>query len=223
MSGSLFDAYGHRKYLVSSERSAFVSRALTEDDMSSSFFITLAITGARISEVLAVTPERVDTGNEAIVFETLKRRQTGVFRAVPVPTWLLAIIRKINRAPGDRVWPWGRTTGWKIVKRVMLDAGIPEHLCTPKALRHAFAVEAGQNGVPLNVVQRWLGHARIETTAIYSGALGQEERNLAHRVWANLESDVLSYAGGKYSDDLRTPDTDRFRKPEKYCGGRSCR
>jgi site-specific recombinase XerD len=56
-----------------------------------------------------------------------------------------------------------------------------------KALRHGFAIEAGQKGVPLNVIQRWLGHARLETTAIYAQALGNEERNLARRTWQALE------------------------------------
>lgn len=69
----------------------------------------------------------------------------------------------------------------------MHKAGIAETLCKPKALRHAFAVEAGQKGIPLNIVQRWLGHARIETTAIYASAIGDEERNLARRAWSSLE------------------------------------
>ena len=69
----------------------------------------------------------------------------------------------------------------------MRKAGIPEAVCKPKALRHAFAVEAGQKGVPLNIVQRWLGHARIETTAIYASAIGDEERNLARKAWSSLE------------------------------------
>jgi site-specific recombinase XerD len=69
----------------------------------------------------------------------------------------------------------------------MRKAGIAECLCKPKALRHAFAVEAGQKGIPLNIVQRWLGHARIETTAIYASAIGEEERNLAKRAWSSLE------------------------------------
>lgn len=69
----------------------------------------------------------------------------------------------------------------------MQKAGVGADLCKPKALRHAFAVEAGQKGVPLNIVQRWLGHARIETTAIYAGAIGDEERNLARRAWSSLE------------------------------------
>jgi len=69
----------------------------------------------------------------------------------------------------------------------MRNAKIAEGLCKPKALRHAFAVEAGQKGIPLNIVQRWMGHARIETTAIYANAIGDEERNLARRAWSSLE------------------------------------
>jgi len=37
------------------------------------------------------------------------------------------------------------------------------------------------------IVQRWLGHARIETTAICASAIGDEERNLARRAWSSLE------------------------------------
>jgi len=69
----------------------------------------------------------------------------------------------------------------------MKEAGIADNLCKPKALRHAFAVEAGQKAIRLNIVQRWLGHTRIETTAIYAGAIGDEERNLARRAWSSLE------------------------------------
>ncbi|HWA89797.1 MAG TPA: site-specific integrase [Rhizomicrobium sp.] len=187
MSVSLFDRCGHRKYLVASERLAFVSAALAEDDLIASFCLTLAVTGARISEVLALISDRVDAGNEAVVFETLKQREDGVFRAVPVPIWLLQLIGRLEVAPGERLWPWGRTHGWKIVKATMRKAGIPDYLCKPKALRHALGVEAGQQGIPLNITQRWLGHARIETTAIYAGAIGEEERTLARRAWKAIE------------------------------------
>jgi integrase/recombinase XerD len=72
MSRCLFDKSGSRKYLVSSERLAFVSSALSERESIAGFCLTLAVTGARISEVLALTPDRIDNANEAIVFETLK-------------------------------------------------------------------------------------------------------------------------------------------------------
>jgi len=157
------------------------------------FCLTLAYTGSRISEALALPRERVDVSNIAIVFRTLKRRKDDIYRAVLVPPQFIAILRRvhdldaIDRDPKERLWKWGRTTAWKHVKRVMRDADILEGLAMPKAARHAFGVEAGQRGIPLNVVQRWLGHARIETTAIYAGAIGEEERNLARRGWSSIE------------------------------------
>ena len=44
-----------------------------------------------------------------------------------------------------------------------------------------------QKGIPLDIVQRRLGHARIETMAIYASAIGDDERNLARRAWRSLE------------------------------------
>lgn len=38
--------------------------------------------------------------------------------------------------------------------------------------------------VPLNLTQKWLGHARHETTAIYASATGPEERQFAERMSA---------------------------------------
>ena len=187
MTAALFDQSGNRKYLIARERLAFVYAASKEPPAISTFCLTLAFTGARISEVLALTASRVDVADEAIIFETLKQRRKQVFRAVPVPRALIPLITMYVVGKQGWLWPWGRTHGWKVVKAVMRKAGIAECLCKPKALRHAFAVEAGQKGIPLNIVQRWLGHARIETTAIYASAIGDEERNLARRTWSSLE------------------------------------
>jgi len=45
-----------------------------------------------------------------------------------------------------------------------------------------------QSGVPLNLTQRWLGHARMSTTAIYANVSGAEEANLAARFWLYYHS-----------------------------------
>ncbi|MDR3527655.1 MAG: site-specific integrase [Rhizomicrobium sp.] len=195
MTQSLFDSEGNRKYLVTRERLAFVRAAIAEGGEVTTFCLTLAITGARISEVLALTRSRIDAENSAIVFETLKQRKKGIFRAVPVPRRLLSYFEKIHGvarpqlesgSKNVRLWPWGRTHAWKQVKRIMKIAGIADSFAKPKALRHGFGVEAGQNGVPQTNVQRWMGHARLETTSIYMHALGDEERNLARRAWSSL-------------------------------------
>jgi integrase/recombinase XerD len=187
MTRGLFDHQGNRKYLTARERLAFVHAASSEGDAILTFCLTMAFTGGRISEILALTASRIDADDEVISFETLKQRKKKVFRAVPVPRGLLALLMSYRLGKPERVWPWGRTTAWKAVKSVMRKAGLPESLCKPKALRHAFAVEAGQKAIPLNIVQRWLGHARIETTAIYASAIGDEERNLARRAWSSPE------------------------------------
>jgi len=65
----------------------------------------------------------------------------------------------------------------------MEEAGIVGSHATPKGLRHAFGVAAVQKQIPLNLFQKWLGHSRLETTAIYADAVGAEERSIAKKMW----------------------------------------
>ncbi len=54
---------------------------------------------------------------------------------------------------------------------------------SPEGLRHGFGVAAVQAGIPLNMVQKWLGHAQLPTTAIYADAMEEEEQAIAERMW----------------------------------------
>lgn len=187
MTESLIDAYGNRKYVVPRERAAFISAARKADAELCLFCMTLAITGARISEVLALDKSNVDNGNKGIVFRTLKQRERRAFRFVPAPRSLLCPLGTwAERCERDRLWSFSRTFAWANVKKIMGDARIGDAQCMPKALRHGFAVDAVLHGVPLNILQRWMGHARIETTAIYANVIGKEERMLARRTWRSI-------------------------------------
>jgi integrase len=53
----------------------------------------------------------------------------------------------------------------------------------PRGLRHSFAVWAVAAAVPLTMIQKWMGHADLATTAIYLDACGAEERRIAWRMW----------------------------------------
>jgi integrase/recombinase XerD len=44
-------------------------------------------------------------------------------------------------------------------------------------------VAAVSAGIPLNLIQKWLGHAQLSATAIYANALGTEEKDIARRMW----------------------------------------
>lgn len=192
MDWSLFDVRGRRKYLVSSERAAFLQAALQAGGKTASFCAVLALSGARISEVLALTPERIDEANGTINFETLKRRRRGVTRAVPMPRNVLLYLDAVHNVRDaqrnalkshQRLWSWSRTTAWRRVRLVMRKASNPDFLAKPKSLRHAFGAEAALNGIPLTLIKKWLGHARIETTEIYTSLVGREERQMAARMW----------------------------------------
>jgi len=89
MTQSLFDCTG-TAILGPACEASFV--AVAEGGAVGAFSLTLALTGVRISEVLALTPERINTSNEVIIFETLKQCERGIFRAVPIPRQLLAHI-----------------------------------------------------------------------------------------------------------------------------------
>ncbi len=191
----LYDRQGNRKYLTASERAAFLGAAQHMAPEVRTFCRLLAYTGARISEVLALTPGRIDFEAGLIVLESLKKRRRGVFRAVPVPAELLTeldrvhglqVARRHPHCAKQRVWEWCRTTAWDRVKVCMKFAGISGPQASPKALRHAFAVGALQAGVPINFVRKWLGHARISTTEIYADAVGDEEQSIARKYWQTL-------------------------------------
>lgn len=83
------------------------------------------------------------------------------------------------------IFPLTRTRVWQIVKRIMIEAKIPDApQRSPKGLRHGFGVHAAVSVVPLNMLQKWLGHAQLSTTAIYADAVGKEEQDIAARMWA---------------------------------------
>nr|WP_249194934.1 site-specific integrase [Gluconobacter cerinus] len=189
----LFDPSGARKYLTVSERTAFLKAAERAPRDVRTLAMTLAWSGCRLSEALALTADRVDLAGGVLVFESLKKRQDGIYRAVPVPPALLEALDLVHgvreaqarrdRGRSLRLWPVARMTGWRMVHRVMTEAGLSGPAASPKGLRHAFGVAAVSTGIPLNLVQKWLGHAQLSTTAIYANASGDEEQAIARKMW----------------------------------------
>lgn len=183
---TLLDERGCRKYLSASELPRFLHAARRSDVETSAFCLLLAFTGCRISEALAVIPTRLDAETGCVVFRTLKRRKQ-VFRAVPVPPELTTLLCRLatNLSPDAPLWSWSRQTAWRRVKQVMDAAGIVGAQAMPKGLRHGFGVANAEENVPMATTQKWLGHASLETTAIYQQAVGREELGFAKRLWRN--------------------------------------
>jgi integrase len=192
----LYDTLGRRLYLTPAEREAFLRTALGHDRPVRTFCSLLYYTGCRISEALYVTPRRVDFADQVIIVESLKKRRKGVYRAIPVPPSLLDTLDLVHglkeiqhRARWHELdqplWSWSRTTAWRRVVAVMKEADIaagPHRV--PKGLRHGYAINALNKGVPLNMLSKWMGHSIIEITAIYANAVGAEQQAIAARMWS---------------------------------------
>lgn len=184
---------GARKYVAAGERDAFLRAAEQADRQVRTLCMTLTYAGCRLSEALALTVDRVDLAAGVLVLESLKKRRSGIYRAVPVPPALLDALDLVHgirelqsrrgKGRGVRLWPWSRMTGWRAVHAVMEAAGLSGPQASPKGLRHGFGVAAVSAGIPLNLVQKWLGHAQLTTTAIYADVVGSEEKDIARRMW----------------------------------------
>ena len=191
---NLYDAEGQRKYLTPAEREQFLKAAEAFPREVRTFCAVLTYAGCRISEALALTADRVDLAEGVVRFESLKKRRRGVYRGVPLPSPVLDTINMVHdlrsaqkrkdRGRSVLLWDWSRAKGWYVVKDVMKAAGITGPHATPKGLRHGFGIKGVTTGVPLNMVQKWLGHAHISTTSIYADATGAEEQKIAERMWS---------------------------------------
>lgn len=190
VSVTLYSARGQRKYLSADERRRFLATAMAWPRPElRTLCLVLAHTGYRISEALALTPSAIAIADGFISIRCLKKRRGAVvYREMPIPGDLAEAISSVHALDASdrsaRLWRLSRSRAWQLVKAVMRAAGIADgpH-ATPKGLRHGFGLHAIRSGVPLNLVQKWLGHASLATTAIYLQALGSEEREFAARMW----------------------------------------
>ena len=168
--------------------------------------MTLAYAGCRLSDALALTADHLD----------LARRRAGDHEPQKAPHGGLPIRASApcpaqgaqhgprhpraasapGKSRGEHLWPWSRMTGWRAMPGVMEAAGLDGPHASPKGLRHGFDVAAVSAGIPLNLVQKWLGHAQLTTTAIYADAVGAEERDIAQKdVGAAVASASLQVLG----------------------------
>ncbi len=183
----LYTAQGQRLYVSQAERDRFVSALSDAAPGIRLLGLTLVWSGCRLSEALALDAARFDRGAGCLVIESLKKRRAGVFRAVPVPDVLFDDLQKYRNVARDNapLFPMHRATAHRHLSALMRRAGVRGPQASAKGLRHGFGVSAIQAGVPLNLVQKWLGHASIRTTAIYANAVGEEERQIASLMWAS--------------------------------------
>lgn len=180
----VYDPAGRRKYLTDAERARFLDATRRLPPLHRALCYLLVYAGCRITEALSLQRHQLDVELRTVVIRTLKRRRL-VFRTVPLPSEVVAMLAALPVLPDGRLWDMHRATAWRLVKRTMEAAAIDGPMACCRGLRHGFGMRAAARRVPQNLIQRWLGHSSGATTAIYVDAVGHEERDFASRMWSD--------------------------------------
>lgn len=129
--------------------------------------------GLRLSEVLALTPQDVDSKRMTLYIRGGKGKKD---RDLPLPESLLLVLREQFREyrpttylfegqyPGE---PYSERSLQQVIKQAAARAGILRPV-SMHMLRHSYATHLMEAGVDTRVIQDLLGHNSIKTTEIYT-------------------------------------------------------
>jgi integrase len=165
------------RFLTEAEELALLGAA--PDGFWRTLLLFLVHTGTRFSEAAALHWSEVHS-EEVIPYVTISHggwrgirgpTKTGEPRSVPLSPALLEALRTLPRT-NDHVFPQahGRVmmnaaSESKYIYKFCDMAGIRR--CAFHALRHTFGTRMAAAGVPVPVLQQWMGHTSIKTTMRY--------------------------------------------------------
>jgi site-specific recombinase XerD len=141
--------------------------------------------GLRISEALALTATDVDAKRGSLLIrhgKGDKRREAGMddWGFEHLEAWIEHRV-KLPVGPlfcvidgPTRGRPWAATAARSEMRQLASDAGVRRRFA-PHQLRHAHAVELAREGVPINIIQRQLGHTDLGTTSTYLQGIDPSE------------------------------------------------
>jgi site-specific recombinase XerD len=161
----------------------------TSDDRHGSrlraMIVVLWRAGLRVQEALALAEHDLDQRRGSLLVRNGKggrRREVGMddWGWEHLRPWLEAraglpvgpLFCVIDGATRGRPWSGAAVRGE--FRRFAAVAGVRRRFA-PHQLRHAHALELAREGVPLNIIQRQLGHANLGTTSIYLQGIDPEE------------------------------------------------
>jgi site-specific recombinase XerD len=141
--------------------------------------------GLRIHEALALAEHDLDPRRGALL---VRNGKGGKRREVGMDEWGWEHLRPWLSARAElpvgplfciidgptRGRPWSSAAVRSELRRLAARAGVRRRFA-PHQLRHAQALELAREGVPLNIIQRQLGHANLGTTSIYLQGIDPEE------------------------------------------------
>lgn len=140
---------------------------------------TIYSCGLRLGEALRLEVGDVDGERELLHIRQAKGARD---RYVPLPQPTLSLLRqqwashrhatllfpsRFRCLPSQATRPLGPSSVQKAFKAALVDSGVAKK-ATVHTLRHSWATHLLEAGVNLRLIQLWLGHKSLKTTALYT-------------------------------------------------------
>ncbi|MBN1127615.1 MAG: site-specific integrase [Chitinispirillaceae bacterium] len=160
--------------------------------------ILLYSSGLRIGECCALKVNDIESGNRMMVRIEGGKGKKDRYTVLSVRA--LELLREYYKAyrpkeylfPGTDGQPVNKSTITRALKMAAVSAGIKKPVY-PHLLRHCFATHLLEKGVPLNEIQRLMGHTYISTTAGYA--------QVTDKMRASIRSPADDLENNKNNDD----------------------
>lgn len=180
------------KWLNKSEKYRVIRAALQEKNKrNEAIILTLLMAGLRVSELVALRPEDVFLGDRkgSIVVRTGKGMKR---RTVPIPN-------DLRKSLGEYLIEYHAMSDYLFDSQrgEQLTVKGVQHLCgkigkkagveglTPHVLRHTYCHDLINKGVDIGMVAKLAGHAKIDTTLIYTQPGEQELQDAVEKLSFN--------------------------------------
>jgi site-specific recombinase XerD len=160
------------------------------------FLFTVYACGLRLQEGLHLQVADIDSDRMLI---HVHRGKGAKDRLVPLPTTLLPVLRSYwkthrhktllfpalgrnCRSGANAKEPMAISSVQGAMKNAVREAGLHKKEVSIHTLRHSYATHLLEEGVNLRVIQRYLGHASIETTMIYLHLTQKGQEDASHLI-----------------------------------------
>ena len=129
--------------------------------------------GLRVSEAVGLRAEHIDSRRMVVCVRNGKGAKD---RYVPLPKRTLGLLRTYWREHRPKTWLFPSSTGRgpispnsvrKAIKGAIRDGGLAKD-ASCHTLRHSYATHLLEDGLELRLIQGFLGHQSIKTTARYA-------------------------------------------------------
>ncbi|KAB2846715.1 MAG: tyrosine-type recombinase/integrase [Melioribacteraceae bacterium] len=164
------------EYYSEDELKAFFAVDMPESYKNA--FMGLLHTGMRINELANLTWDDVDLNRRLVHVrskEGFSTKTDNSERSIPINDTLYSVLQRITSSPMSKTYPFCSITGKKLSDRRLLEASkeigksanIKGRVFLHK-FRHTFATHLVKKRVPIEAVQKLMGHASILETMVYT-------------------------------------------------------